>query len=102
LLGWLRRAILQIAHYILYALFRRLSLRRHSIIAEEIVTHTQQVSRLMFLLIAVSIVLPRFDVPDWLADPLEHGLEIGYVIVIAWLAIGVIEAFNPLVNHNLP
>jgi hypothetical protein len=95
-------AISHIAHYILHALFRRLSLRRHSIVAEEIVTQTQQVSRLMFLLIAVSMVLPKFDVPDWLADPLEHGFEIGYIIVIAWLAIGVIEVLNALVNHNLP
>src|SRR5580693_4087620 len=77
-------AISHIAHYVLHALFRRLSLRRHSIVAEEIVTHTQQVSRLMFLLIAVSMVFPKFDVPDWLADPLEHGFEIGYIIVIAW------------------
>jgi len=102
--GWLLAAVLisQIAHYVLYALFRRLSLRRHSMVAEEIVTHTQQVSRLVFLLLAVSIVLPKFDVPDWLADPLEHGLGIGYIIVIAWLAIGVIEVFNALVNHNLP
>jgi small-conductance mechanosensitive channel len=95
-------AISHIAHYVLHALFRRLSLRRHSIVAEEIVTHTQQVSRLMFLLIAVSMVLPKFDVPDWLADPLEHGFEIGYIIVIASMAIGVIEVFNALVNHNLP
>jgi hypothetical protein len=51
-------------HYVLYALFRRLSLRRHSIVAEEIITHTQQVSRLMFLLLAVSMVIPKFDVPD--------------------------------------
>ena len=34
--GWLLAAVLisQIAHYFLYALFRRLSLRRHSIVAE--------------------------------------------------------------------
>jgi small-conductance mechanosensitive channel len=102
--GWLLAAVLisQIAHYFLYALFRRLSLRRHSLVAEEIIAHTQQVARLMFLLLAVSLVIPKFDVPDWLADPLEHGLEIGYIIVIAWLAIGVIEVFNALVNHNLP
>jgi small-conductance mechanosensitive channel len=95
-------AISHIAHYVLHALFRRLSLRRHSIVAEEIVTHTQQVSRLTFLLIAVSMALPKFDVPDWLADPLEHGFEIGYIIVIVWLAIGVIEVVHALVNHNLP
>jgi len=59
--GWLLAAVLisQIAHYVLYALFRRLSLRRHSMVAEEIVTHTQQVSRLVFLLLAVSMVLPN-------------------------------------------
>lgn len=94
-------AISHIAHYVLHALFRRLSLRRHSIVAEEIVTQTQQVSRWMFLLIAVSMVLPKFDVPDWLADPLEHGFEIGYIIVIAWLAIGVIEVFNALVKTTI-
>jgi hypothetical protein len=47
------------------------------------------------------MVLPKFDVPDWLADPLEHGFEIGYIIVIAWLAIGVIEVFNALVKTTI-
>jgi hypothetical protein len=31
-----------------------------------------------------------------------NGLDLGYIIVIAWLAIAVIEVFNALVNHNLP
>jgi hypothetical protein len=94
--------ISQIAHYFLYALFRRLSLRRHSIVAQEIINHTQQVSRLLFLLLAVSMVFPRFDIPDCLVEPGEHGLEIGYIIVVVWLAIAVIEVFNALVSHNLP
>jgi small-conductance mechanosensitive channel len=100
---WLLAAILtsQIAYYFLYTLFRRLSLRR-SVAAQEIINHTQQVSRLLFLLLAVSMVWQRLDIPDWLVEPGEHGLEIGYIIVAAWLAIAVIEVFNALVSHNLP
>ena len=103
-LAWLLAAVLisQVAHQLLYALLRRLSVRRHSVVAEAIIIHTRQASRGLFLLLAISAAWPKFDLPDWLGEPLEHGLEIGYILALAWLAIGVIEVFNALVNHSLP
>ena len=53
-LAWLLAAVLisQVAHQLLYALLRRLSVRRHSVVAEAIIIHTRQASRGLFLLLA--------------------------------------------------
>ena len=91
-----------LAHYLLYALFRRLAERRNSFAPAAIMTHTFRPVLLFLLLLAISATLPALALPSWVASPLDHVLEVSYIVALAWLATGLIEVLNTLLNHRLP
>jgi small-conductance mechanosensitive channel len=92
----------QVFHLLLYSFLRHRAHRHNSIFAEQIITHTQLVTRLLFLLLSISIVMPKLELPDWFYDPLSHTLVIGYILLLAWFAIAVIEVLNAVINEALP
>jgi small-conductance mechanosensitive channel len=89
-------------HYLLYLFLRRLAKRQHSVLATAIITHTLRAALLLFLLLAGSAILPELAIPLSLHSSLSHVLEVGYIVALAWLAMGLTEIANSLINHRLP
>jgi small-conductance mechanosensitive channel len=91
-----------LAHYFLYKVIRLFTKRRGSFLSDTIVRYTSRAARLLFLLLAASTILPDLAFPSWLTVSLLHILEISYIVALAWLAIGLVEVLNALINHRLP
>ena len=91
-----------LAHYAVYKLIQRVSRRRGTFSANAIALNTSRPTRALLVLIALSIVFPMLGLSGWIAGPVRHALQIAYIVVLAWLAFGIVETFNAFVRHRLP
>ena len=91
-----------LTHFLLYKPFQKGSRKPGSVGAKAIVQYTSGSMRALFVLVAFSIAIPSPDLSVWLAGPVQHVLEIGYIVVLAWLACGIVEVLSALIRHHLP
>ncbi len=102
LLLLLALAIAWSLHSLLHALLRRIVRKHASFLVETVAARTSRPVRLSFLLLAVAIVSPELRLMAWGSGALHHALEVGWIVAIAWLLVGLLDAMNALVEHRLP
>ena len=83
-------ATIVVAHVvrrIAFALLKRLTQRRGSLLGESLLRHGQRPSQWMLPFIAVLAVIPALPLPDAVGTALEHIAGLGLIATVAWLFI---------------
>jgi small-conductance mechanosensitive channel len=94
--------VAELIHRFFEAAVRRATRKRGTFLADAILAHTSRPGRLLLMVIALSITLPDLVMPARLAAIARHLVEVGFIIGLAWVAIGFVEVFNSHINHRLP
>jgi small-conductance mechanosensitive channel len=95
-------ATAELAHFILYACFRRAQRWRPTFFGELFIRHTSGPAHPLLILLAVTIALEQLGMQDWGSDLAQHILEIGYIAAFTWLTIGLLEIGHAFVVARLP
>ncbi len=95
-------AIAELAHFLLYACFRRAERWRPSFFGGLFIRHTSGPAHPLLILLAVTIALEQLGMEDWGSDLAQHILEIGYIAAFTWLTIGLLEIGYAFVVARLP
>jgi len=95
-------AAAELAHFILYSLFRRTESWAPIFLSGLIVRHTSGPAHPLLLLFAVTIALAQMRIPRWGTALVQQGLEVAYIAAFTWLAIGLLEMVHAIIVARLP
>lgn len=92
----------ELAHYLLYAVFRRIEKWRNSFLGSIFIRFTSGPSRPILILLALTIAVQRVG-PSLSPGPLtQRLLAVGYIIAATWLTTAAVEIVHALIIHRLP
>jgi small-conductance mechanosensitive channel len=84
-------------HVAVFAALKRVAGTTGSIIDDSLVRHSRNPARLLLPLAAVLMVLPFLPIPEELVAVTRHGVILGLIAAVAWLAISLTAVFDDVV-----
>lgn len=90
-------AIALAIHRIGFKIARRLAGRTTSTLDNSLVRHSERPARLILPLLAVMAALPFLPITAFALSATRHGLSLGLIASVAWLAIVMIDVFDDIV-----
>lgn len=98
-LGTLAGAIISglVIHVAAFAALKRIVAKTGGIVDDSLVKHSRNPARLLLPLVAVLLVLPFLPVSRELVAVIRHGVILGVIAGVAWLAIRLTIVFDDVV-----
>lgn len=85
------------AHSLLFTVLARLARRTKATLDDSLLRHSRGPARLILPLLALLTVLPFMPLTAAVLVPLRHGVGLGLIGAIAWLAVAAIDIFEDIV-----
>jgi small-conductance mechanosensitive channel len=86
-----------IMHYMLFLILERLTKHTQITFDNSLVKYSRGPSRLIIILIAVSIVLPPLNLSPGVLEFLRHIISLGFIAAVAWLLIQMSFALEDVI-----
>jgi hypothetical protein len=84
-------------HVALFSAFKRIAGKTGSIIDDALVRYGRNPARVLLPLAAVLMVFPLLPLPGEFIAALRHGVVLGLIAAVAWLAISLTAVFDDVV-----
>ena len=87
-----------LAHRLLFRALYRFAASTRRVAEQSFVRHSRGPALLLSPLLALSLVLPGFTVPDRLRGPIDQTLALGLIGGVAWLLVGLLDVVEDVVE----
>src|SRR5271170_8461546 len=92
----------ELVHFILYACLRRAQKWRPTFFGGLFIRHTSVPAHPLLILFAITIALDQLGTEGWGTELAQHLLEIGNIVALTWLTIGLLEIAHAFIVARLP
>lgn len=89
-----------IAHYIFYVAAERLSSRTKSKVDQSLVRHSRRPARLIFPVLAISLVSPGLPLEVGVLAFVRHALALILIAAVAWLSISLLNVVEDALQNR--
>jgi len=90
-------AVALLAHWLAFAILKRVAARTSSVIDDSLVSHGRQPSRFIVAILALMLVVPVLDLSEEIRSSATRALTVALTATVGWLAYSLTRTINDVV-----